>query len=169
MHSWRSKQRGENNRWEVRPVSLVDMSARSYSTDGTTPHLGPGGGGRITYGSLNTWTMGKVKAHGAFMLATDGWAALESQCKCVSGKSLPQKYNLIQLSFIIHSRQSWLKLNIQTTKIMASGPITSWQIDGETMETVTDFILGAPKSLQMVTIAMKLKDASSLEEKLWPT
>ena len=52
---------------------------------------------------------------------------------------------------------------------MASGPITSWQIDGETMETVTDFILGAPKSLQMVTAAMKLKDAYSLEENLWPT
>ena len=62
-----------------------------------------------------------------------------------------------------------LKLNIQKTKIMASGPITSWQIDGETVETVTDFILGAPKSLQMVTAAMKLKDACSLEEKLWPT
>ena len=61
-----------------------------------------------------------------------------------------------------------LKLNIQKTKIMASGPITSWQIDGETMETVTDFIW-APKSLQMVTAAMKLKDAYSLEEKLWPT
>ena len=61
-----------------------------------------------------------------------------------------------------------LKLNIQKTKIMPSGPITSWQIDGETMETVTDFILGAPKSLQMVTEAMKLKDAYSLEEKLWP-
>ena len=62
-----------------------------------------------------------------------------------------------------------LKLNIQKTKIMASSPITSWQIDGETVETVTDFILGAPKSLQMVTTAMKLKDACSLEEKLWPT
>ena len=62
-----------------------------------------------------------------------------------------------------------LKLNIQKTKIMASGPITSWQIDGETMETVTDFILGAPKSLQMVTAALKLKDNCSLEEKLWPT
>ena len=60
-----------------------------------------------------------------------------------------------------------LKLNIQKTKIMASGPITSWQIDGETMETVRDFILGASKSLQMVTAAMKLKDAFSLEEKLW--
>ena len=59
-----------------------------------------------------------------------------------------------------------LKHNIQKTKIMASGPITSWEIDGETVETVTDFILGAPKSLQMVTAAMKLKDAYSLEEKL---
>ena len=62
-----------------------------------------------------------------------------------------------------------LKLNIQKTKIMASGPITSWEIDWETVETVLDFILGAPKSLQMVTAAMKLKDAYSLEGKLWPT
>ena len=59
-----------------------------------------------------------------------------------------------------------LKLNIQKTKIMASGPITSWEIDWETVETVLDFILGAPKSLQMVTAAMKLKDAYSLEGKL---
>ena len=59
-----------------------------------------------------------------------------------------------------------LKLNIQKTKIMASGLISSWQIDGETMETVTDLIWGAPKSLQMVTVAMKLKDACSLEGKL---
>ena len=59
-----------------------------------------------------------------------------------------------------------LKLNIQKTKIMAPGPITSWETDGETMEIVTDFILGAPNSLQMVTAAMKLKDAYSLEEKL---
>ena len=59
-----------------------------------------------------------------------------------------------------------LKFNIQETKIMASGPITSWQIDGETVETVVGFILGAPKSLQMVTAAVKLKDACSLEEKL---
>ena len=62
-----------------------------------------------------------------------------------------------------------LKLYIQKTKIMASGPITSWQIDGETMETLRDFILGAPKSLQIVIAAMKLKDAFSLEEKLLPT
>ena len=62
-----------------------------------------------------------------------------------------------------------LKLNIQKTKIMASGPITSWEIDGETMETVSDFIFWAPKSRQMLIAAMKLKDAYSLEEKLWPT
>ena len=65
------------------------------------------------------------------------------------------------------SEKVGLKLNIQKTKIMASGPITSWQIDGETVETVTDFIFwGAPESLQMVTVAMKLKDACSLEGKL---
>ena len=64
------------------------------------------------------------------------------------------------------STQVGLKLNIQKTKIMASCLITSWQIDGETRETATDFILGAPKSLQMVTAAMKLKDPCSLEEKL---
>ena len=64
------------------------------------------------------------------------------------------------------SEKTGLKLNIEKTKIMASAPITSCQIDGETMETVIDFILGAPKSLQMVTAAMKLKDACSLEEKL---
>ena len=67
------------------------------------------------------------------------------------------------------SEKAGLKLSIQKTKIMASGPITSWQIDGETMETVTDFILGVPKSRQMVTAVMKLKDACSLEEKLRQT
>ena len=64
------------------------------------------------------------------------------------------------------SEKVFLKLNIQKTKIVASGPITSWEIDGE---TVADFFGGVPKSLQMVTAAMKLKDACSLEEKLWPT
>ena len=67
------------------------------------------------------------------------------------------------------SEKAGLKVNIQKTKIMASGPITSWEIDGETVETVTNFISGAPKSLQMVIAAMKLKDACSLEEKLWQT
>ena len=66
----------------------------------------------------------------------------------------------------VESEKVGLKLNIQKSKIMASGPITSWQIDGETMETVRDFIFWAPKSLQMVTAAMKLKDAYSLEGKL---
>ena len=64
------------------------------------------------------------------------------------------------------SEKVGLKLNIQKTKITASGPFTSWQIDGKTVETVTDFIFGAPKLLQMVTAVMKLKDTCSLEEKL---
>ena len=67
------------------------------------------------------------------------------------------------------SKKVGLKLNIQKTKIMASGPITWWQIDGETVETEADFIFWAPKSLQMVIAALKLKDAYSLEGKLWPT
>ena len=66
------------------------------------------------------------------------------------------------------SEKVGLKLNIQKTKIMASSPTASWEIDGETMETVTDFIFWVSKSLQMVTAAMELKDACSLEEKLWP-
>ena len=66
------------------------------------------------------------------------------------------------------SEKAGLKLNMQKTKIMASGPITSWEIDGETVETVRDVILGAPKSLQILIAAMKLKDAYSLEGKLWP-
>ena len=75
-------------------------------------------------------------------------------------------------SFLMKMRGEWkvgLKFNIQKTKIMASTPITSWQIDGQTLQTVKDFIFCAPKSLQMVTAAMKVKDACSLQEKLWPT
>ena len=67
------------------------------------------------------------------------------------------------------SEKGGLNLNIQETKIMASGPITSWEIDRETVETVSNFIFWAPKSLQMMTAAMKLKDAYSLEGKLWQT
>ena len=67
------------------------------------------------------------------------------------------------------SEKVGLQLGIQKTKIMASSPTISWEIDGETVETVADFILGAPKSLQMVIAAVKLKDAYSLEGKLWPT
>ena len=69
----------------------------------------------------------------------------------------------------VESEKVGLKLSIQRTKIMASSPITSWEIDGETVETVSGLFWGAPKSLQMVIAAMKLKDAYSLEGKLWPT
>ena len=97
----------------------------------------------------------------SFICANDGTLMAESEEEL---KSLLMKVKE-------DSEKVGLKLNIQKTKIMALGPITSWQIDGETMETVRDFFFffPAPKSLQMVTAAMKLKDAYSLEEKLWPT
>ena len=79
---------------------------------------------------------------------------------------LEEELNSLLMKVKEENEKVGLKFNIQKTKIMASGPITSWQIDGETMKTVTDFIFGAPKSLQMATAAMKLKGASSLEEKL---
>ena len=77
-----------------------------------------------------------------------------------------EKLNSLLMNMKEKSEKVGLKLNIQKTKIMASGSITSWQIDGETVKTVTDFIFWASKSLQMVTTTMKLKDACSLEEKL---
>ena len=77
-----------------------------------------------------------------------------------------KNYKSLLMKVKEESEEVGLKLNIQKTKIMASGPITSWEIDGETVETVADFIFGAPKSLQMVTAAMKLKDTYSLEGKL---
>ena len=80
-----------------------------------------------------------------------------------------EELNSLLMKVKEESEKIGLKLNIQKTKTMAPSPITSWQIDGETMVTVRDFILGAPKSLQMVTAAMKWKDTCSLEEKLWPT
>ena len=77
-----------------------------------------------------------------------------------------EELNSLLIKVKEESEKVGLKLTIQKTKIMASGPITSWEIDGETVETVSDFIFGAPKSLQMVTAAMRLKDICSLEEKL---
>ena len=77
-----------------------------------------------------------------------------------------QKVKSLLIKVKEESEKVGVKLSIQKTKIMASGPITSWQIDGETVETVADLFLGAPKSLQMVTAAMKLKDNYSLERKL---
>ena len=77
-----------------------------------------------------------------------------------------EKLKSLLMKVKVESEKVGLKLNIQKTKIMTSGPIISWEMDGETVETVSDFILGAPKSLQMVTAAMKLKDAYSLEGNL---
>ena len=77
-----------------------------------------------------------------------------------------EELNSLLMKVKEESEKAGLKLNIQKTKIMASGPISSWEIDRQTVETVADFVLGAPKSLQMVTAAMKLKDTYSLEEKL---
>ena len=79
-----------------------------------------------------------------------------------------KKLKSLLMKVKVESEKLGLKLNIRKTKNMASGPIISWEIDGETVETVSDFFWGAPKSLQMVTAVMKLKDACSLEEKLWP-
>ena len=80
-----------------------------------------------------------------------------------------EELNSLLIKVKEESEKVGLQLNIQKTKIMASSPITLWEIDGETMETGKDFILGASKSLQMVTAAMKLENTYSLEEKLWPT
>ena len=79
-----------------------------------------------------------------------------------------EKLKSLLMKMKVETEKVGLKLNIQKMKIMASGLITSWEIDGETVETVSDYLLGAPKSLQMVTAAMKLKDAYSLEENVWP-
>ena len=80
-----------------------------------------------------------------------------------------EELNSLLMKVKEESKEAGLKLNIHKTKIVACSPITSWEIDGETVEAVADFILGVPKSLQIVISAMKLKDAYSLEEKLWPT
>ena len=80
-----------------------------------------------------------------------------------------EEMNTLLMKVKEESEKVGLKLNIQKTKIMASGPITSWQIYGETVQTVADFIFGAPKSLQMVIAAMELKDSYSLKGNLWPT
>ena len=77
-----------------------------------------------------------------------------------------EELKILLMKVKVESEKVGLKLNIQKTKIVASGPITSWEIDGKTVETASDFIFGAAKSLQMVTVAMKLKDAYSLEGKL---
>ena len=94
-----------------------------------------------------------------------GIKTISMEKKCKKAKSEEQLKSLL-MKVKEESKKVGLNLNIQKTKIMASGPITSCQIDGETVETVTDYFWGAPKSLQMMTAAMKLKDAYSLEGKL---
>ena len=99
--------------------------------------------------------------------------SLKTAPQCQADDTIPMTESEEELKSLLkvkeESEKVGLKLNIHKTKIMASGPFTSWQIDMETMETVADFIFWAQKSLQMVTAAMKLKDAYSLKEKLWPT
>ena len=91
---------------------------------------------------------------------------IEPGSPALQADALPSEPKSLLMKVKVESEKVGLKLNIQKMKIMASGPITSWQIDGETVETVSDFIFWAPKSLQMVIAAMKLKDAYSLEGKL---
>ena len=113
----------------------------------------------LTYTLSTSWEMLGWKKH-----------KLESRLPGEISITSDMQMTLLLLKVKEESEKVDLKLNIQKTKITASVPITSWEIDGETVETVSDFIFwGAPKSLQMVTAAMKLKDTYSLEGKLWPT
>ena len=112
--------------------------------------------------SLNIW---KFTVH---ILLKPGLENFEHYFASVWAQQSQEEPKILLMKVKEESEKVGLKLNNQKTKIMASSPITSWQTDWKTMATVTDFILGAPKSLQMVTAAMKLKDACSLEEKLWP-
>ena len=95
----------------------------------------------------------------------ESWTVKKAECQRIDAFE-PWCWRRLLIKVKEETEKVGLKLNIQKTKIMASGPISSWKIDGETVETASDFIFWAPKSLQMVTAAMKLKDASSLEEKL---
>ena len=106
---------------------------------------------------LESWLLGEIINDLRYAANTTLMAESEEELKKLVMKVKEESENV------------GLKLNIQKTKIMVSSSITSWEIDGQTVETVSDFIFGAPKSLQMVTAAMKLKDTYSLEEKLWPT
>ena len=115
------------------------------------------------------WNAGLNEAQAAFKIARKNVNNLRyADDTTLMAESEEELKNLL-MKVKEESEKAGLKLAIQKTKIMASSPITSWQIDEETMETVLDFILGAPKSLQMVMAAMKLKDTCSLEEKPWPT
>ena len=114
------------------------------------------------------WNAGLGKAQAGIMIAGRNINHLRYTDDTTLMAESEEELKSLLMKVKEESEKVGLKLNIQKTKILASGPITSWQIDGETMETVTDFIFLGPKSLQMVTAAMILKDTCSLEEKLWP-
>ena len=115
------------------------------------------------------WNAGLVEAQAGIKIAGRNINNLRNTDGTILTAESKEELKSLLMKVKEESEKVGLKLNIQKTKIMVSGPITSWQIDGETMETVTDFTFGVPKSLQMVTAAMKLKDTCSLEGNLWPT
>ena len=124
----------------------------------------------LTYTQSTSWEMpGLDEAQAGIKIAGRNINNLRYADDTTLMAESEEELKSLLMKVIEKSEKVGLKLNIQKTNIMASGPITSWQIDGETVETVSDFIFWAPKSLQMVIAATKLKDACSLEEKLWPT
>ena len=123
----------------------------------------------LTYMQITSWeTLGWKKHKLESRLPGDISITSDADDTTLIAESEEELKSLL-MKVKVESEKVGLKLNIQKTKIMASCPITSQEIDGETVETVSDFIFWAPESLQMVTAAMKVKDAYSLEEKLWPT
>ena len=121
----------------------------------------------ITYAEYIKWNAGLDEAQAGIKIARRNINNLRyADDSPLMAESEEELKNLL-MKVKEESEKVGLKFNIQKTKMMTSGPITSWEIDGETVETVTDFIFWALKSLQMVTAAMKLKDACSLEESLW--
>ena len=115
------------------------------------------------------WNAGLDEAQGRIKIAGRNINNLRYADDTILKAEIEGELKSLLMKMKEESEKVGLKLNIQKTKIIASGPITSGQIDGEMVEIVRNFILGAPESLQLVTEAMKLKDACSLEEKLWPT
>ena len=115
------------------------------------------------------WNAGLDEAQGRIKIAGRNINNLRYADDTILKAEIEGELKSLLMKMKEESEKVGLKLNIQKAKIIASGPITSWQIDGEMVEIVRNFILGAPESLQLVTEAMKLKDACSLEEKLWPT
>ena len=122
-----------------------------------------------SYAEYSMWNAGQDEAQAGINIAGRNINNLRYADDTTLMAESEEELKSLLMNVKEESEKVGLKLNIQKTKIMASGPITSWEIDGETVETVSDFIFWVPESLQMVTAAMKLKDAYSLEGKLWPT